>query len=416
MAALDVTGDPLHTPRVSNRLTRFREYMARFDAAASPEHAIERGFYVQRPGRSVADEIAARAELRPASTHLLVGGVGSGKTTQLLMARKRLNQLSDTHSIYIDVSLLHDLGRIRVGVLLVLAGLALSQVLTNGEKQDKRVSSAVRSFEGWGHGYHRLETRGQKSWIKGVLLPPGPPGDDPGDDGQGFSQMREAAKELACLRAALESRIPHILLLIDSLDRLVDPTVFAFLAEVDVAAIHWSGVGVVLVGPHRTMYGSERATVDLFDYFYYQPVVDVQDDTDGADFLTRVLRARADIDILPDVPCRRLAEYSGGVLRDLITLAQAAGEEAYLAGADTIATEHVETAADAFGRKHLLGLGPDELDVLQRVRTKGIFVQTSDKDLALLVTRRVLEYQNGRPRYAVHPTIRPLLEQLAETP
>ena len=103
-------------------------------------------------------------------------------------------------------------------------------------------------------------------------------------------------------------------------------------------------------------------------------------------------------------------------MRDLITLAQAAGEEAYLSGTDVIDEAHVEAAADAFGRKHLLGLGPDEIEVLQRVRTKGIFVQTSDKDLALLVTRRVLEYQNGRTRYGVHPTIRPLLEQLAEKP
>ena len=39
--------------------------MARFDAAASPERAIDRGFYVERPGRSVADEVAARIELRP---------------------------------------------------------------------------------------------------------------------------------------------------------------------------------------------------------------------------------------------------------------------------------------------------------------------------------------------------------------
>jgi hypothetical protein len=177
-----------------------------------------------------------------------------------------------------------------------------------------------------------------------------------------------------------------------------------------------AGVGVVLVGPLRSLYGADRSVVDRFDYFYHQPAIDAQQDGAAIAFLVGVLRARADADILPDPSCHRLAEHSGGVLRDLITLAQAAGEEAYLDGADRISQDHVEAAADAFGRKHLLGLGPDELEVLQRVRTKGIFVRTSDKDLALLVTRRVLEYQNGRARYAVHPTIRPLLEQLAETP
>ena len=39
---------------------------------------------------------------------------------------------------------------------------------------------------------------------------------------------------------------------------------------------------------------------------------------------------------------------------------------------------------------------------------------TSDKDVALLVTRRVLEYGEGTSRrYAVHPTIEHLLDQLA---
>ena len=173
-----------------------------------------------------------------------------------------------------------------------------------------------------------------------------------------------------------------------------------------------AGIGVVLVGPLRLLYGADSAILNRFDYYYHQPAIDDA----GAEFLVAVLRARADADILPDAPCQRLATYSGGVLRDLITLAQAAGEEAYLTGADEITVDHVEAAADAFGRKHLLGLGPDELEVLQRVRTKGIFVQTSDKDLALLVIRHDLEYQNGRPRDAVHPTIRPLLEQLAEKP
>jgi hypothetical protein len=54
--------------------------------------------------------------------------------------------------------------------------------------------------------------------------------------------------------------------------------------------------------------------------------------------------------------------------------------------------------------------------VLHQVRAKGTFVQTSEKDLALLATRRVLEYANGKPRFAVHPTIEPLLAQIAEAP
>ena len=75
-----------------------------------------------------------------------------------------------------------------------------------------------------------------------------------------------------------------------------------------------------------------------------------------------------------------------------------------------------ETIFKAFGRTLLLGLGSDDLAKLQAVRTQGSFVPVSDKDLALLMTGRVLEYRGRRTRYAVHPTIRPLLEQLAEQP
>ena len=45
---------------------------------------------------------------------------------------------------------------------------------------------------------------------------------------------------------------------------------------------------------------------------------------------------------------------------------------------------------------------------------KGTFVRVSDSDVGLLVTRRVLEYadEHGATRFAVHPTLVPLLEQL----
>jgi hypothetical protein len=81
---------------------------------------------------------------------------------------------------------------------------------------------------------------------------------------------------------------------------------------------------------------------------------------------------------------------------------------------ESIGAYQAGSAIDAFGRKHMQGLRAEEIEVLQRVRTKGTFVQTSEDDLALLMTRRVLEYRsNGRPRYVVHPTIEPFLREMA---
>ena len=75
----------------------------------------------------------------------------------------------------------------------------------------------------------------------------------------------------------------------------------------------------------------------------------------------------------------------------------------------------MKTAIDTFGRKHLQGLRPPELEILQRVRANGSFLHTSEDDLALLMTRRVLEYRGGGPvRYAVHPAIERLLAELGD--
>jgi hypothetical protein len=102
------------------------------------------------------------------------------------------------------------------------------------------------------------------------------------------------------------------------------------------------------------------------------------------------------------------------VLRDLIALAQLACLETYLDGSELVGLYQAVSAIDSFGRKHMQGLRSKEIEVLQRVRTAGAFVQTSEDDLALLMTRRVLEYRiNARPHYAVHPTIAPFLAEMA---
>jgi energy-coupling factor transporter ATP-binding protein EcfA2 len=68
----------------------------------------------------VAEGITGRLELRPASNHLVVGGIGSGKTTQLLLVERALKQLPDTLVKYLDVSQFHNLALLREEVLIVL--------------------------------------------------------------------------------------------------------------------------------------------------------------------------------------------------------------------------------------------------------------------------------------------------------
>lgn len=413
--------------QVTDRLQRFRQYIERLDAAADPRFTIERGLYVPPSARSIADEVAGRLELQPASAHLIAGGIGSGKTTQLLMATQRLRALPDMQAIYIDVSAAHDLGKLREGVVVALAGLELAKLLQDDKSLPvEQAKDFLRRWALQGRNYYQdyrddedddhddgayeasdddSDRSGEWVHIPPVISPPARPTPP--------ALVSEEAFALKSLAQALRSRVPHVTLLIDSLDRVVDMEQFEAIMR-DVALLRALGIGVVLVGPLKLLYGVWRPIAAPFDKLYQVSWVDPEDAA-GRDFLMRVLRARSPENVLSDQGATRLVEVSGGVLRDLIGLARDAGEEAYLGGDETIGQVHADSAADAFGRTLMLGLVGDDLTTLQRVRAQGSFVPVSDRDLALLMTGRVLEYRNGRTRYALHPTIRPLLDQLAAT-
>jgi len=214
--------------------------------------------------------------------------------------------------------------------------------------------------------------------------------------------------------AEIERQAGHqFVVLFDSLDRTTNRAGFTQLVDQDVAALRRCNIGVVLIGPIRSLEGFGRLEVDRFDKLHVQGPVDVEQDTEGRDFLFRVLRTRVEASMLPDREALALVAASGGVLRDLISLAKAAGDEAYLSGAESIEMPHVEAAVDSFGRSLMIGLHKPEIDTLKHLRSSGGFVWTTDDDLALLATRRVLEYPRRASPFSVHPTIVPLLDQKA---
>jgi hypothetical protein len=356
--------------------------MARLNAAASPAQALESGYYVKPPAElSIAHELASRLELQPASTHLIVGGVGSGKTTEMLAACQRLAEDPEIAAIYVDVSEDLELDLFSSGTFLaaLIHGLAAH---LDRHRGPAAVEAAMRYYEDWAtliesHEEHDID-------VYQDLV-------------SGFTSV---------------GRTP--VLFMDSLDRLTDPQKLEAALKTYANVVRTSGMGLVLTGSVRLRHGLDRSLRDFFDQLYNNPYVDTNAKR-GLDFLGAVLRARAPVSLIPQDCAIRLARLSGGVLRDLLTLAQAAVNETYIRGGEQVTTTHIEIAADGFGRKQLLGLDSDEIATLQRVRTKGTFVQTSNKDLALLLTRHVLEHQdaNGKTIYSVHPTLEPLLAQIA---
>jgi hypothetical protein len=61
--------------------------------------------------------------------------------------------------------------------------------------------------------------------------------------------------------------------------------------------------------------------------------------------------------LLTAVQIDRICHFSGGLLRDLITLGRVAAEEAYVSNADLIRDEDVARAARQLGESYLRGLG-----------------------------------------------------------
>ncbi|HYO57456.1 hypothetical protein [Archangium sp.] len=390
------------------RRQKFRQYMACMSAAADPKLAIEREFYVPPPD-AISDRIVKRLEIEPSSRHLIVGSIGAGKTTQLLIAQKHLEGLEDVHALYVDVSERHDLTQLRPGCLVALAGIALDNML--GRQSIN--APDWPSFKSWASGYwtfpyddyHDEYDDGSK-FVQGIIKPPTSWPDIPQNIVSIFSQTTRL----------MMNQGPNLILLFDSLDRVTNRDAFSKIVEQDVAALHGAGIGLVLIGPIRSLEGFGRLDADRFDYLHVQAPIDVGQDEKGREFLLQVLHRRAGPGILSDTAAEQLVQLSGGVLRDLIALAKSAGDEAYSRGADTIDRDHVMMAADGFGRALMVGLKPEEIDTLKHLHSTGGFVRTSDDDLALIATRRVLEYRGRQPQYAVHPTISHLLDQLAERP
>jgi len=355
---------------------------------------------------SVSVRIAAELALAPSSTHLLIGGIGSGKTTQLLAAQKLVSQIHDTRALYIDVSKRHDIAKMVPGVIAVQVGLALDEVLAHCGMSDlaKKLHEIAHGHRAPREPDPRTEQLNSSGYVPGILVASEPLAE----------RVEQSLQPLVDLLNLSEWESSHLVIMLDGLDRMADITSFEQIVIHDVKALSSLGIGVVLVGPLRVLYGLDRTITEHFDSLHYQPWLDVKQDPDSRTFLHDVLRKRVPEQAFSDTAIDELVLASGGVLRDLLTLSQVACVETYLRGADRVEDAQVAAAIDMFGRKHLQGLRPAELEVLQRVRTKGSFAQTSEDDLALLVTRRVLEYRKqGQPRHEVHPTTEKLLAELA---
>ena len=134
-------------PKALSRRDRFREYMKRLNPTAPAREAISAGLVVGDLHGSLYQKLAARADLEPGSQQLLVGGIGSGKTTELLLAENWLSQQGNTLSVFIDISTETDLSGLNSGALLAAFGLHLLRAFSKEQLSEvKEAANAVKEF------------------------------------------------------------------------------------------------------------------------------------------------------------------------------------------------------------------------------------------------------------------------------
>ena len=392
---------------MSDRLKFFRRLMSAFEGTSNPQRAVEQGFYVNLPNNPVA-VITTKIALRPSSVHLLFGGIGSGKTTQLLLTQQALNELEDIKAIYVDVSLVTDISDLQSGALIAIAGLELIKTLQGYSTSE--LNHYKRIFERLLYGSSEIITHhqprlNQSMETTGSMLNVGntttEKRENRGSVLQAFIKVSTVANEKIA---------KQFVFLFDSLDRLRESQMFVKPVLDDVIEINKHGLGAILIGSIVTLYTERVNIVKNTENFYFLPYLDVLKDTEAQQFFTEIFKVRDPKSLINQGARELLIFHSGGVLRDLMSLSQAAIEEAYMDGSDLIMEHHANQAISAIERSKTIGLTDLNINILIKVMTEKLFSPRTPEDFELMLTGHILEYEYPSQRFAVHPILVPLIE------
>lgn len=413
--------------QASQRRERFREYMRKLNPTAPARLTIDSGLVIEDLHGSLFKTLAARADLEPGSQQLLVGGTGSGKTTELLMAEKWLERAGQTLSLYIDISSETDLSGLNSGALLAGFGLHLARAFEakNFEKSlgaaDKReLKNARHEIEGFAFGTTK------SFWVEDRYGPEPPDDyDDRSNCEPGHYVMervpgklqppipalqrdiQDIQDPLKAFVTAVQARSLDIVVIFDGLDRIPSPDRFWAVVDQDFRALRQVRVGVMAAAPQSVLYGQGRAVSAHFDRVHQ--IRALSSEPEDAGHLKSVITQRGGTELLGEDEVEIICDSSGGVLRDLITLARDAGEAAYIEGAEEIQLLHVIAAIKQLGESYLRGLGPEQIGILRRLKREHSFDVAASLNIELLVTGRVLEY--SATDFRVHPALEPLLPE-----
>jgi len=407
-----------------SRRDMFRSYMKAFNPTAPAREMIRAGLVIDELHGSLYRHLAVRADLEPGSQQLLIGGIGSGKTTELLLAETWLRNQEGAASLYIDITGETDLSGFNEGALLAGFGRHLyryvnAQFAAGSGPQHETVQETRKAIQEFCYG--KTETE----WVAYADEPPDDwEPDEPETDGYYRTRqvpgklkppipairrdLQSIGETLGRLITLVREQKSDVVVIFDGLDRLLAPEKFLAAVYQDFRVLRSLRVSVLATAPISILYGTGQQVSEQFERVHHlAPVATAEP------ILEAVLRRRcADSSLLNESNAKQLCAYSGGVLRDLITLSRDAGEEAYVSGADAVRDEDVLYSVRQLGTAYLRGLGPDQIAALWSLANTRSINLKLPSILELLVTRRVIEFSSTD--FRVHPALLEVLPKPEE--
>jgi hypothetical protein len=334
----------------------------------------------------------------------------------MLLTQRILERHEDAINIFVDLADYTNLNETNTGAIIATAGLKLYSRLTKADKESVEVKSA--------HTELRTLAFGTTKWVPAEDMAESDSDEEfdsvvpvkiPGVMKLRFSALRREIEVLKNLLVSIASpllkRDAQITLLIDGLDRLIRAERFREFAEQDLRALRGTKITMIVVAPLLLWYDKSRFLQDYFDLVKHIPAAAAN--PQDSSFLKQILQRRGASEIMDSKEMISIAKYSGGVLRDLLTLARSAAEYAYRDDQDRIGRNHVQAAVKQLGNRYLVGLGSAHRARLRTLKVNGHFSIEDSAARELIVNRQVLEYWNGdREFFAVHPALAKVLTKL----
>jgi energy-coupling factor transporter ATP-binding protein EcfA2 len=413
-------------------ILRKAENLTEAYALLDPDRPLEREwlahFYADRPEESSITSLIDELKLDPSHNDktIFTGHRGSGKSTELARLEEMLQA---THTVVrFNVEGLLNLGDVNYADLLVVLGLQVFQAARqSGVKlSDDKLHDLL--FWYTTHVFEEDEKRKLGSEVGGevnaviakfnVKLTTDAPKRET-VRAQAQANLSDLLERLNALLVDLREKMDRrTLVIVDGLDKMYDKN--------QVRDLFCQGSNALLEPECRAVYTVPLALYHTNDFQQVRmsfprnvalPNIKTreQDETpcpEGRSALQEVLNCRLMPGLLAQETADQLVELSGGLLKELIALARNAVLRARRVRGEKgpVQPEDVAYAARQVRNTYRGSLTEEQYRELWRIHNGGRFVN-GEITRSLLHNLSLLEYDGGDAWWAVHPLVRPSLEE-----